>query len=90
MENTNTLIPRGEKIYFASGDMVQLKRDLPNKPIMLVQTVDKLATAKDNRPVLLGVTCIWFTTQGELQKGRFSTKDLYKITEDDKVYDSKR
>jgi hypothetical protein len=85
----NNLLPRRERVYFASGDLVELKKNLPNKPVMLVQAVDKLTMSKDEKPVLLGVTCIWFTTEGALQKGRFSTKDLNKIAEDDKVHDSK-
>ena len=80
MEN-GILRPRGEKIFFASGDLVTLKHELSNKPTMLVQSVDKSTMKKDdnNRNMLLGVTCIWFSTTGELQKHRFSTKDLIKV-----------
>lgn len=66
-----------EKIFFIEGDMVQLRQELPNKPVMLVQSVDK--TVMGERPTLLGITCIWFTKNNELQKHRYNTKDLEKI-----------
>jgi uncharacterized protein YodC (DUF2158 family) len=65
---------RDEKIFFTAGDVVQLKQDIINKPELMVQSIDK--TTLDKKPALLGVTCIWFTSTGELQKHRFSTKDL--------------
>lgn len=63
-----------EKIFFSEGDIVQVKHDIDNKPTMLVQKIDK--TVMGERPRLLGVTCIWFTTTGELQQHRFNTKDI--------------
>ena len=63
-----------EKIFFIEGDLVTLRQDLPNKPVMLVQSVDKSTMAE--RPMLLGITCIWFTKNNELQKHRYNTKDL--------------
>ena len=66
-----------EKVFFMEGDLVQLRQELPNKPIMLVQSVDK--TVLGEKPRLLGVTCIWYTTVGELQKHRYNTKDLEKV-----------
>jgi hypothetical protein len=47
MENTSTaeekaLRPRMEKIFFSSGDIVTIKHDIPNKPSMIVQSIDKL------------------------------------------------
>jgi len=95
---SRTLRPRGEKVFFASGDLVEIKHDVPNKPEMLVQSVDKATmklkryapetgqdstTIEKDKGTLLGVTCIWFTTNGELQKHRFNTKDLQKVKRDD-------
>lgn len=92
-----TLRPRGERIFFASGDLVEIKHNMPNKPVMLVQSVDKstmkvrkyIPGGDDDSPgerdkgTLLGLTCIWFTSTGELQKHRFNTKDLIKIVPND-------
>jgi hypothetical protein len=91
------LRPRGERIFFASGDIVEIKHDLPNKPQMLVQSVDKSTmkvkqyspgehsddSDEKDKGTLLGLTCIWFTANGELQKHRFNTKDLQKVELDD-------
>jgi hypothetical protein len=83
----NNLRPRTDRIFFASGDLVQLKHKLRNKPEMLVQSVDKTIiksfTEENNKGTLLGITCIWFTDTGALQKHRFNTKDIEKIDSDD-------
>jgi hypothetical protein len=83
MENTaavedKALRPRVEKIFFSSGDIVVVKHDIPNKPFMIVQSIDKLPVAVGDRIALLGVTCIWFSSDLKLQKSRFSTKDIIK------------
>jgi hypothetical protein len=88
MENTSTaeekaLRPRMEKIFFSSGDIVTIKHDIPNKPSMIVQSIDKLPVSSGDRVALLGVTCIWFSTDLKLQKSRFSTKDIIKKPADD-------
>ena len=86
MKNTNEtreLRPRMEKIFFSSGDVVTLKHDIPHKPKMVVQTIDKIPMKEGDRVSLLGVTCIWFSTDHKLQKSRFSTKDIIKVESDD-------
>lgn len=87
MENTiaeeKVLRPRIEKVFFSSGDIVIIKHDVPNKPEMIVQSIDKLPIAAGDRVALLGVTCIWFSTDLKLQKSRFSTKDIIKKHTDD-------
>jgi hypothetical protein len=82
MENTTAveekaLRPRIEKIFFSSGDIVMVKHDIPNRPFMIVQSIDKLPVAS-GEVALLGVTCIWFSSDLKLQKSRFSTKDIIK------------
>lgn len=69
-----------EKIYFRSGDLVEIKHALADKPIMIVQSVDKI-TIPDKREGggLLGITCLWFTKDFFLQEKRFNTKDLKHI-----------
>lgn len=76
MEDTN--------IYFNPGDVVQLKQDIPNKPIMIVVKKETSLfkhdrRADDKRPILKGIRCRWFTSTGELQENVFNTKDLCKV-----------
>jgi len=69
------------KVFFHSGDVVQLKQDIPNKPKMIVGDIRKAernSLEKDNKSVLLGVRCYWFTSDGFYQERTFSTKDLEK------------
>ena len=74
-----------EKIFLNPGEIVTLKQDIPNKPVMLVvkkeTSVFKHASKRlnDKKPILIGIRCRWFTTTGELQEATFSTKDLIKI-----------
>lgn len=65
------------KVYFAAGDEVTLKQDVSNKPIMVVQSVDKAdVTNQEGSRQLLGVTCLWFDINQNVKVHRFSTKDL--------------
>lgn len=65
------------KVYFAAGDEVTLKQDVSNKPIMIVQSVDKAdMTNQEGSRQLLGVSCLWFDMNQEVRVYRFSTKDL--------------
>lgn len=72
-------------VFFNPGQLVTLKQDVPNKPIMLVIKKETSLfkhdqkRLEDKRPVLIGIRCRWFTTQGELQEAIFSTKDLILI-----------
>ena len=67
------------------GELVTLRQDIPNKPVMLVvkkeTSVFKHDSKRlnDKKPILIGIRCRWFTTTGELQEATFSTKDLIKI-----------
>jgi len=69
------------RVYFTAGDTVELKQELPNKPKMMVKSIDK-ATYKTDTNSLLGITCIWFDTIGGLHSARFSTKDLKHLDND--------
>ena len=74
-----------EKIFLNPGEIVTLKQDIPNKPILLVvkkeTSVFKHDSKRlnDKKPILIGIRCRWFTTTGELQEATFSTKDLIKV-----------
>lgn len=66
-----------EKIYFVPGQLVTLRQDIPNKPIMLVYRVERSIIRSDDKNALLkGVKVRWFTENGSLQEAVFSTKDL--------------
>lgn len=67
-----------EKIYFMPGDLVTIKQDLPNKPIMLVVKKETYIYKKEEQN-LKGIRCRWFTKNGELQEEIFNTKDLIKV-----------
>lgn len=70
-----------DKIYFLPGDVVSLKQNIPNKPIMIVVKKEtsllKNKISEDN--ILKGIRCRWFTIDGTLQEAIFSTKDLIKL-----------
>lgn len=68
---------QGEKIFFAPGDVVQIKQDIPNKPKMVVLKIERSLIKRDSQsPYLRGLKCRWFTTDGRIQEAVFSTKDL--------------
>lgn len=69
-----------DKTLFFPGDLVTLRQELPNKPVMIV--VRKESTifrdeAKTNS--LKGIRCRWFTTDNVLQEAVWNTKDLIKL-----------
>lgn len=71
-----------DKIYFMPGDVVTLKQNIPNAPIMIVVKKETLtykhlpSVSKDS--ILRGIKCRWFSTEGSLQEAIFNTKDLVK------------
>jgi uncharacterized protein YodC (DUF2158 family) len=69
------------KLYFLPGDVVTIKQEIPNKPIMYV--VKKITkTIKTNTTIndyFQGILCRWFTLNLELQESVFNTKDLLHI-----------
>lgn len=70
------------KIYFLPGDVVTLKQEIPNKPVMIVVKKETMtfrpAKDEDKSEYFRGIKCRWFTTDGFLQEGVFNTKDLIK------------
>lgn len=66
-----------DKVYFAPGQKVTLKQDIPNKPIMLVYRVERnILKNKEGSDLLRGIKVRWFTENGFMQEAVFSTKDL--------------
>ena len=68
-----------DKIYFTPGQLVILKHDLPNKPIMMVVRKETSIFKNTGDNILRGIRCRWFTTDGTLQEAIFNTKDLMKL-----------
>lgn len=74
-----------DKIFLNPGEIVTLKQDIPNKPVMIVVRKETSVFKHDNKrlsdkkPILIGIRCRWFTTTGQLQEATFSTKDLIKV-----------
>lgn len=76
----NNYVSPDEKVFFQPGDMVQMKQDIPNKPIMVVSRIERsLMKNNEGKDYLRGVKCRWFSTDGKLQEAVFSTKDLIKL-----------
>lgn len=72
-----------EKIFFSPGDIVTVRQNIPNKPIMLVvkKVNNMLGHNEDKEGILRGIRCRWFTSDGTLQEDIFNTKDLELIKE---------
>lgn len=68
-----------DKTYFLPGQIVKLKQNIPNSPIMMVIRKETNVFSHDNRSKLKGIRCRWFTNEGRLQEAVWSTKDLILI-----------
>ena len=70
-----------EKIFFMPGDVVTLRQEIPNKPVMLVlkKETSMFKNKQGEDSILRGIKCRWFTVSGELQEAVFNTKDLVRI-----------
>lgn len=69
-----------EKIFFMPGDIVTLKQDIPNKPVMLVIKKETcIFKHQEDNNILKGIKCMWFTKNGDIQEYIFNTKDLIKL-----------
>lgn len=66
-----------EKVYFAPGDLVKVKHNLPNAPVMMVKGKETKMIKKDSESShFKGIRCVWFTSDYRIQEAVFSTKDL--------------
>lgn len=70
---------QNDKIYFMPGDLVTIKHDLPNKPVMLVKSKEAKALKTSDGSHFLGMRCIWFDAHMVLHENVFNTKDLKHI-----------
>lgn len=71
-----------EKVFFKPGDVVQIKQDIPYKPLMVVSRVERnfIRKDKERNELLRGIKCRWFTENGFIQEAVFSTKDLILVS----------
>jgi len=69
-----------DKIFFAPGDIVELNKEIPNRPIMYVVKKEsrnfKAPLDDEKSSFMVGIKCRWFTVDGKLQEAIFNTKDL--------------
>ena len=67
-----------EKVFFSPGQLVKMKQELPNSPLMVVYRTERsiMRNLNNGRDILKGCRCRWFTSDGHLQEAVFSTKDL--------------
>jgi hypothetical protein len=84
MENTTAVEERPSDLELKN--ILLLRRHRNGKTtyqtgLLIVQSIDKLPVASGDRVALLGVTCIWFSSDLKLQKSRFSTKDIIKTSQ---------
>ena len=71
------VIDMEDKIFFSPGDVVTIRQNIPNKPIMLVdRKVNNMISKDDKEGILRGIRCRWFTEDGHMEEGVFNTKDL--------------
>lgn len=70
-----------DKVYFVPGELVTIRQELPNKPIMLVVGKETMSFRMSDQKSdqFKGMRCRWFTASGEMQEAVFSTKDLIKV-----------
>ena len=69
-----------DKIIFLPGDLVTVRHEILNKPIMIVVRKETTIFRDENKTnSLKGIRCRWFTTNNELQEAVWNTKDLIKI-----------
>ena len=69
-----------DKTIFLPGDLVTIRQELPNKPVMMVVRKESTIFRDENKTnSLKGIRCRWFTTSNELQEAVWNTKDLIKV-----------
>jgi hypothetical protein len=69
-----------DKTMFLPGDLVTIRQDLPNKPVMIVVRKESTIFRDENKTnSLKGIRCRWFTKDNQIQEAVWNTKDLVKI-----------
>lgn len=72
-----------EKIFFSPGQLVKIKQNIPNSPLMVIYKIERsiIRNSTSGKDFLKGCRCRWFTKDGYLQEATFSTKDLILVNE---------
>lgn len=69
-----------EKTYIAPGDILRVRHDIENRPLMwAVEKVSRLVRndeTNEREPMFVGIKCRWFDKNQCLQEAVLSTKDL--------------
>ena len=69
-----------DRVYFMPGDLVQVRQNIDNKPIMIVKEKETKRfnpnREDQGKDFLVGIRCIWFDKNQDLQEAVFNTKDL--------------
>lgn len=69
-----------DKTMFLPGDLVTIRQNIPNKPVMIVVRKESTIFKDENKlNSLKGIRCRWFTNDNKLQEAVWNTKDLIKI-----------
>ena len=68
--------------YFKEGDVVILRQELQNRPVMMVDKIVR-SMLKTGTTSLLGIRCFWFDKNGSINKNLYSSKDLRYATPDE-------
>ena len=71
-----------DKVFFSPGDLVMIKHDIINRPVMFVSEKMSRSTMNkegDTNTIFLGMRCKWFDSNMVLQEAIFSTKDLIHV-----------
>ena len=69
-----------DKTMFLPGDLVTIRQNIPNKPVMIVVRKESTIFKDENKlNSLKGIRCRWFTIDNKLQEAVWNTKDLIKI-----------
>lgn len=64
------------KTYIKPGDIVRVNKEIQNRPLMIVEQIEKSKQATGNTETTTGIRCFWFDTKLALNKAKFNFKDL--------------
>lgn len=82
LQKMNNMITIDDKIFYNPGDLVKVKHELNNAPVMYViekSTKSIINKSGNKETMFLGIKCRWFDTNNVLREGIFSTKDLMHV-----------
>ena len=71
-----------DRVFFNPGDLVKVRHDLDNVPVMYVEkkvTRDIINSNGEKETMFLGIKCRWFDKDQKLHEELFSTKDLIHV-----------